>query len=131
MKGDRFQAVRGDNSAGSRFGSALARVGDVNLDGYEDVAVGAPYEAGAGAVYIYCGQLHAVNSLREEYFQVGGERAWLLVSVTGFDQKIAASEVMNGMAGFGLSISAADLDSNGYPDLVIGSYLSDQAVILR
>lgn len=38
---------------------------------------------------------------------------------------------MDGLAGFGLSISAADLDSNGYPDLVIGSYLSDRAVILR
>ena len=38
---------------------------------------------------------------------------------------------MSGMAGFGLSITAADLDSNGYPDLVVGSYLSDQALILR
>ena len=37
----------------------------------------------------------------------------------------------DGLAGFGQSISAADLDSNGYPDLVVGSYMTDSALILR
>jgi len=37
-----------------RFGFALTKLGDLNFDGYEDIAVGAPYE-GKGAVYIYLG----------------------------------------------------------------------------
>lgn len=37
-----------------RFGFALTNLGDLNSDGYEDIAVGAPYE-GKGAVYIYLG----------------------------------------------------------------------------
>lgn len=56
--------------AGSRFGSALTKIGDINKDGLEDVAIGAPYESGSGAVYIYCGQRDATHILREEYFQV-------------------------------------------------------------
>lgn len=66
----RYQTVRGDNVAGSRFGSALAKVGDVNKDGNEDVAIGSPYEAAAGAVYIYFGEKHATHVLRDEYAQV-------------------------------------------------------------
>jgi len=37
-----------------RFGFAITNLGDLNSDGYEDIAVGAPYE-GKGAVYIYLG----------------------------------------------------------------------------
>lgn len=37
-----------------RFGFSIANLGDLNKDGYEDVAIGAPYE-GKGAVYIYLG----------------------------------------------------------------------------
>lgn len=32
----------------------MARLGDLNKDGYEDIAIGAPYE-NSGAVYIYLG----------------------------------------------------------------------------
>jgi len=32
----------------------MTNLGDLNSDGYEDIAVGAPYE-GKGAVYIYLG----------------------------------------------------------------------------
>ena len=38
----------------SRFGFALANLGDLNKDGFEDIAIGAPYE-GKGTVYIYLG----------------------------------------------------------------------------
>jgi hypothetical protein len=37
-----------------RFGFAITNLGDLNSDGFQDIAVGAPYE-GNGAVYIYLG----------------------------------------------------------------------------
>lgn len=40
----------------SRFGIALSSLGDLNKDGYDDLAIGAPYdEDGAGTVFIYLG----------------------------------------------------------------------------
>jgi hypothetical protein len=42
---------------GSRFGASLANLGDLQLDGFEDFAVGAPYDGDnhEGAIYIYRG----------------------------------------------------------------------------
>ena len=42
-----------------RFGFALANLGDINKDRYEDLAVGAPYE-GKGVVYIFLGSRHGI-----------------------------------------------------------------------
>jgi hypothetical protein len=44
-------------NAGDRLGSAVSAVGDLNLDGFGDVAVGAP---GANAVFIYSGRSGAL-----------------------------------------------------------------------
>lgn len=51
----------------SRFGQALATLGDINNDRCDDVAVGAPYE-GAGVVYVYLG---SKEGLRTKPSQVG------------------------------------------------------------
>lgn len=50
----------------TRFGFAISSIGDTNKDGYDDIAVGAPYE-GRGAVYIYLG---SKNGLIAEASQV-------------------------------------------------------------
>ena len=44
-------------ASGSRFGSAIANLGDLQQDGFEDFAVGAPYDGNnhEGAIYIYRG----------------------------------------------------------------------------
>lgn len=45
----------------SRFGFAMTALGDINKDGYTDVAIGAPYESGGGAIYIYLGGRNGLN----------------------------------------------------------------------
>lgn len=44
-------------AADSSFGFALADAGDLNLDGYHDLAVGAPYDEGGGSIHIFQGLL--------------------------------------------------------------------------
>lgn len=46
--------VRLVGPAFSRFGLSLASLGDLNKDGFDDLAIGAPYD-GLGAVYVYLG----------------------------------------------------------------------------
>lgn len=94
----------------SRFGMAIANLGDINKDGCEDVAVGAPYE-GNGVVYIYLG---APGGLSTKPSQV------ISSSSLGLNVPILKT--------FGGSLSGGiDLDNNTYPDLVIGAY--DSAAI--
>lgn len=53
---------------GARFGTAIAAVKDLNLDGFNDIVIGAPLEDDhGGAVYIYHG---SGKTIREEYAQV-------------------------------------------------------------
>ena len=49
-------APDGKLTNGARYGHALLNLGRLNEDKYEDFAVGAPYEAGSGAVYLYLGR---------------------------------------------------------------------------
>ena len=48
----------------SRFGSAIVNLGDLQNDGFEDFAVGAPFE-GNGAVYIYRGSINPKATLEK------------------------------------------------------------------
>lgn len=45
----------------SRFGFSMTSLGDINKDGYNDVAIGAPYENDHGAVYVYLGSDKGLN----------------------------------------------------------------------
>uniref|UniRef100_A0A4W6EYZ1 Integrin, alpha 6b n=1 Tax=Lates calcarifer TaxID=8187 RepID=A0A4W6EYZ1_LATCA len=96
--------TRIEGNQDSMFGLAVENLGDINLDGYDDFAVGAPYDSdGAGAVYIYSGSSKGLSSKK-------------------------SVQVLNGKAGvklFGYSLAGnMDLDKNSYPDLAVGS-LSD------
>uniref|UniRef100_A0A182QF12 Integrin alpha-2 domain-containing protein n=1 Tax=Anopheles farauti TaxID=69004 RepID=A0A182QF12_9DIPT len=96
----------------SRFGTSIANCGDLNHDGVEDVAIGAPYEsAGAGSVYIHFGTKEGALS---------PEPVQTLDPVELFPA---------GVRTFGCSLAGGhDLDGNGYPDLIVGSYGSDRVV---
>ncbi|XP_067397184.1 integrin alpha-3 [Emydura macquarii macquarii] len=95
----------------SAFGFAVASIGDVNQDGFQDIAVGAPFE-GHGKVYIY----HSSS---------GG-------LVPKPRQVISGAELGPfSVQTFGYSLSGGlDVDGNSYPDLLVGS-LSEQIALLR
>ncbi|NXQ53434.1 ITA3 protein, partial [Anthoscopus minutus] len=95
----------------SGFGFALASIGDINQDGFQDIAVGAPFE-GPGKVYIYHS---SAEGLRDRPRQV----------ISGSD--LGPSKIKT----FGYSLSGGlDVDGNSYPDLLVGS-LSERIVLLR
>uniref|UniRef100_A0A8C1G5X8 Integrin, alpha 6b n=1 Tax=Cyprinus carpio TaxID=7962 RepID=A0A8C1G5X8_CYPCA len=99
---DKITPKRIEGAAYSMFGLAVENMGDVNMDGCHDVAVGAPYDSnGAGNVYIFHGSPQGLKKT-----QVLG----------GKDHNVKL---------FGYSLAGnMDLDRNDYPDLAIGS-LSD------
>ncbi|CAJ1084563.1 integrin alpha-5 [Xyrichtys novacula] len=98
-----------------RFGSTIAPLGDLNQDGFNDVAVSAPFggEDRQGLVYIFNGYS---GGLREEPSQV----------IAG---QWAAGTLP---ASFGFALRGdKDLDLNGYPDLIVGAFGVNKAVLYR
>lgn len=98
-----------------RFGNTIAPMGDLNQDGFNDVAISSPFggDDHQGLVYIYNGYS---SGLREKPSQV----------IAG---QWAAG---NFPASFGFSLRGAqDLDMNGYPDLIVGAFGVDKAVLYR
>nr|CAD7572786.1 unnamed protein product [Timema californicum] len=99
-------------SPGGRFGSAIASLGDLDQDGFDDIVVGAPYEKDRGAIYIYNGRPLGLTPK--------------------YSQRILAEEVHSVLRGFGISFSRpTDIDDNKYNDVAVGSFLSGHAVVLR
>ncbi|XP_074404589.1 integrin alpha-6 isoform X5 [Zonotrichia albicollis] len=100
--------LRLNGTTDSMFGLAVENVGDINQDGYPDIAVGAPYD-GFGKVYIYHGSKNGINTKPAQILD--GEK-----TNTNF---------------FGYSIAGnMDLDKNSYPDVAVGS-LSDSVNVYR
>nr|XP_033501662.1 integrin alpha-3-like isoform X2 [Epinephelus lanceolatus] len=96
--------------AGSAFGMAVSAAGDLNQDGFQDFAVGAPFHE-KGSVMIWSGSSEGVT--------------------TEPSQVIRGSRVSAAFSTFGYSLSAGlDVDGNKYPDLLIGS-LDDTVALLR
>ncbi|KAJ8349858.1 hypothetical protein SKAU_G00249880 [Synaphobranchus kaupii] len=99
----------------SRFGSSIAPLGDLDMDGFHDIAIAAPYGGPdhKGLVYVYNGR------------------------ATGLD--VRASQVLEGIwasssmpPSFGYAMhGATDIDLNGYPDLIVGVFGADKAVLYR
>ena len=93
----------GDGQAGSGFGWSVAGAGDVNADGYDDLAIGASlYDmtyTDTGRVFLYTGSQSSP----------GSSALWA-----------ESGDVQKG-AQFGWSISAGSIDADGYSDLLVGA----------
>uniref|UniRef100_A0A7N6A9Y5 Integrin alpha-2 domain-containing protein n=1 Tax=Anabas testudineus TaxID=64144 RepID=A0A7N6A9Y5_ANATE len=107
---DKNTPIRLNGTKDSMFGLAVKNIGDINLDSYEDIAIGAPYDdSGAGKVYIYHGSSQGINTTPAQI-------------LSGKEHNLQL---------FGYSLAGnMDLDSNSYPDLAVGS-LSDTVLIYR
>ncbi len=98
-----FQAQDGD-----QFGTSLT-TGDFNGDGYDDLAVGIPYEdigatLDAGAVQIYYGSASGIR--------LSGD---LFISRAVFGPTVPKENDL-----FGWALSSGDYDGDGYDDLAVG-----------
>jgi hypothetical protein len=92
------------NSAGVNFGNSVASAGDVNGDGYSDVAVGAYYftngESQEGRAFLYLGSASGL----------GSTPAWTAESNQ-------AGALLGNKVG-----SAGDVNGDGYSDVVVGAH---------
>uniref|UniRef100_A0A672T3X1 Integrin, alpha 3a n=1 Tax=Sinocyclocheilus grahami TaxID=75366 RepID=A0A672T3X1_SINGR len=97
----------------SAFGMAVVGIGDVNQDGFQDFAVGAPYHS-KGRVYIWMVYCKCKT-----------------FALTLIPQVIEGKDIPGGgFQTFGYSISGGmDVDGNSYPDIAVGS-LDDRVVLL-
>ncbi|XP_009326932.1 PREDICTED: integrin alpha-E [Pygoscelis adeliae] len=100
----------------ARFGFTVASIGDINGDGYEDIAVGAPLEdqlsnsSSFGSIYIFNGDRDKIKS--------------------SFSQRVKASEISSGLQYFGQSIDGGfDFTNDGLQDITVGSL--ENVVLLR
>uniref|UniRef100_A0A8P4K5X6 Integrin, alpha 2b n=1 Tax=Dicentrarchus labrax TaxID=13489 RepID=A0A8P4K5X6_DICLA len=96
-----------------RFGSALAVLGDLDMDGYHDVAVGAPWsgDRGQGQVFIYLGNSYGLSATPSQ---------------------VIDSPLPSSRTAFGFTLrGGADVDGNGYPDLLVGAWAADRVFVYR
>ncbi|MEZ4406982.1 MAG: FG-GAP-like repeat-containing protein [Polyangiales bacterium] len=89
--------------ASSNFGVSVATLGDINADGYDDIAVGTD---GGETVYLWRG------------------------SATGLSSTPTLLTAPSGASGFGRAVSGAgDVNGDGYPDVLVGAYGSGQVFV--
>jgi hypothetical protein len=97
-------------TAGDSSGAAVAGVGDIDNDGYDDIAVGAPgFSSFKGRVYVVRGGSN-----------IGSSGSFPLSSLNGSNGFIITGEVAGDR--FGTSLKAAgDINADGIKDMIIGA----------
>jgi hypothetical protein len=100
---DAYLKIKG-KSQGDRLGEIIAAAGDVDDDGYDDLLLGVPMGSGGrGAVYLFSGQ-DLTNA-----------------ATTGSLKAMATFKGEESHGEFGYSVSAADVDGDGRPEILVGA----------
>uniref|UniRef100_H3A911 VWFA domain-containing protein n=1 Tax=Latimeria chalumnae TaxID=7897 RepID=H3A911_LATCH len=91
----------------ARFGFAIASIGDINRDGYNDIVIGAPteedYTGTSGSIYLY-------NGCKDKD------------TILVFSQRISAHDIRSGIQYFGCSIDGGiDITDDDLADISVGS----------
>ncbi len=96
-----------DSLTATNFGTQVVGLGDVNGDGCEDIAVGAPSGA-APTVYVYYGSASGLPDANSDGIGLPSDANWKVSGVSGslFGNAIARS---------------GDFDGNGYRDIAIAA----------
>ncbi|KAM6156511.1 integrin alpha-2 [Erethizon dorsatum] len=122
-----------EGTENARFGSAIAALSDINMDGYNDVIVGSPLENhNSGAVYIYNGDQ---GTIRTKYSQkiLGSDRAFKS-QLQFFGRSLDGYGDLNGDSITDVSIGAfgqvVQLWSQSIADVSVEASFSPEKIIL-
>ncbi|XP_013109885.2 integrin alpha-PS3 [Stomoxys calcitrans] len=98
----------------ARFGTTLTSLGDINHDGFNDIAVGAPF-ANDGSVFVYLGGERGLRDHHSQHFPFTG-----------------TANPAYGSAMFGHGIAkGSDIDGNGFNDFAIGAPNAETVFVYR
>ncbi|MBF0309126.1 MAG: FG-GAP repeat protein [Magnetococcales bacterium] len=115
LNGSNGFAIAGEDN-GDDFGWAVAGVGDINGDGYDDVAIGAPSASDTG------------NAGGKVYVLFGNASGWtssFSINTLNGNNGFTFHHVQND-SNFGSTLSAAgDVNGDGYSDFLIGARTQD------